>query len=76
MLIELSRAEYVWSDRHSYVISVHLVVLFFLHNLIEEFNVELKSVKVDFWQHIEQVLEVQEHDLIQIIRFRRDKRLA
>ena len=55
-------SEDVWSDTNCQVVRCHFVEWLILHNHLEDLNVEFKRVKIDSWQLLNPVLELQQRE--------------
>ena len=55
-------SEHVWPDSNCHVVRWHFVEWLILHNHLEDLNVEFKRVKIDSWQLLNPVLELQQRE--------------
>ena len=63
-LLVAFRSENIWPDSDRHVVRVHLVHWLVVNNFLEKLNVELEGVEVERRELIEQVFDVEEHDLL------------
>ena len=56
------RSEDVWPNCNRHVVGRHFVEWLILHNHLEDLNMEFQRVKIDFWQLLNPVLELQQSE--------------